>query len=74
MPTPTINTKIALEGEKEYKAALSNINSGLRVLDSEMKKVSAQFLENGDSVEALSAKNDVLSRQITSSNISRRSP
>ena len=47
MPTPTINTKIALEGEKEYKAALSNINSGLRVLDSEMKKVSAQFLENG---------------------------
>lgn len=66
MPTPTIKTKIALDGEKEYKAALSDINSGLKVLDSEMKKVSAQFLDNGDSVEALSAKNDVLSRQISS--------
>lgn len=66
MPTPTIKTKIAMDGEKEYKAALSDINSGLKVLDSEMKKVSAQFLDNGDSVEALSAKNDVLSRQISS--------
>lgn len=66
MPTPTIKTKIAMDGEKEYKAALSDINSSLKVLDSEMKKVSAQFLDNGDSVEVLSAKNDVLSRQISS--------
>lgn len=66
MPTPTIKTKIAMDGEKEYKAALSEINGGLKVLDSEMKKVSAQFMDNGNSVDALSAKNDVLSRQISS--------
>lgn len=66
MPTPTIKTKIAMDGEKEYKAALSDINSGLKVLDSEMKMVSSQFLDNGKSLEALTAKQDVLNRQIAS--------
>lgn len=66
MATRTIGTKLEISGEKEYKQALSEINNGLKVLDSEMKLVSAQFLDNGDSVEALTAKQDVLNRQISS--------
>ena len=66
MPTPTISTKVALEGEKEYKQALSEINSGLKVLSSEMKLTAAQFAENADSMEALTAKGDVLERQMLS--------
>lgn len=66
MATRTIGTKLVISGEKEYKQALSEINSGLKVLDSEMKLVSAQFLDNSDSVEALTAKQDVLNRQISS--------
>lgn len=66
MPTPPIKTKIAIDGEKEYKAALADINSGLKVLNSEMKLTAAQFEENSNSVEALTAKGDVLERQILS--------
>ena len=60
MPTPTIRTKVAIDGEKEYKQALSEINSGLKVLNSEMKLTSAQFADNADSMEALTAKGDVI--------------
>lgn len=66
MPTPTIKTKIAMDGEKEYKAALADINSGLKVLSSEMKLTAAQFEENADGMEALTAKGDILERQILS--------
>lgn len=63
MATPTIRTKVSLEGEKEYKQALSEINSGLRVLGSEMKLVSAQFADNENSIDGLTAKGSVLERQ-----------
>lgn len=66
MGTPTIKTKIAMDGEKEYKQAVKDVGAGLKVLDSEMKLVTAQFAENEKSVEALSAKNDVLERQLLS--------
>lgn len=35
--------KIGLEGEKEFKKALSEINQSFKVLGSEMKLVSSQF-------------------------------
>lgn len=60
---PTISTKFALDGEKAYKAAISEINSGLKVLKSEMNLVSEQYRNNGESMEALTAKADVLERQ-----------
>lgn len=66
MSTPTIKTKVALDGEKEYKAALADINSGLKVLGSEMKLTAAQFEDNADSMDALTAKGDILERQILS--------
>lgn len=62
---PNIKTKFTLDGEKEYKAAIREIGDGMRVLDSEMHKVSTAYAQNADSVEALNAKNDVLERQIS---------
>ena len=63
---PDIKTNIKLSGESEYRKSLSEINNGMKVLKSEMQLTSAQFAENGKSVEALKAKNDVLERSISS--------
>lgn len=56
--------KIGLEGEKEFKKALSDINSSFKVLGSEMKLVSSQFDKNDNSVQALTARNTVLNKEI----------
>ena len=58
-----MSTKVELSGEQAYKNAVKEINSSLRVLNSEMKLTSAEFAENADSVEALRAKYDVQERQ-----------
>lgn len=62
---PNINTRFTLSGEKEYKQAISEIGSGMKVLDSEMRKVQSAYAQNADSVEALNTKNDVLERKIS---------
>ena len=56
--------KIGLEGEKEFKKALSEINQSFKVLGSEMKVVQSQFDKNDSSVEALTARNQVLNKEI----------
>ena len=56
--------KIGLEGEKEFKSALSEINQSFKVLGSEMKLVQSQFDKNDNSVEALTARNQVLNKEI----------
>ena len=56
--------KIGLEGEKEFKKALSDINQNFKVLGSEMKLVASQFDKTDDSVDALAAKNKVLNKEI----------
>ena len=55
--------KIGLEGEKEFKKALSEINQSFKVLGSEMKLVSSQFDKNDSSVQALTARNAVLNKE-----------
>lgn len=64
MSTPVINTKIKAEGEKEYKQALTEINSALRSLNSDMRLLSAEFDGNEKSVTALTAVNEKLNQQI----------
>ena len=64
MAAPRINSKIKLDGEREYNAALAEIKSGLNVLKSELNLASEQFRDNADSVEALTKKNDILDRTI----------
>ena len=56
--------KIGVEGEKEFKKALSDINQSFKVLGSEMKLVSSQFDKNDKSVQALSSRNQVLNKEI----------
>ena len=58
-----IKTSIDLTGEKEYRAACTNINSSLREIGSEMKLTTAEFADNTDSVEALTAKQKLLQKQ-----------
>ena len=56
--------KIGLEGEKEFKKALADINQSFKVLGSEMKLVTSQFDKNDSSAEALAAKHKALGNQI----------
>jgi phage-related protein len=60
----TIGPKLAIDGEREFKDAIAGINKNMTVLGSEMKKVTAQFSDNAGSMEALTAKQDVYSRQL----------
>lgn len=56
--------KIGLEGEKEFKSALVSINQSFKVLGSEMKLVESQFDKNDNSMQALTARNEVLQKSI----------
>ena len=62
--TDTMKTKIEISGEKEYRDACKSINAGLREVASEMKLVTAQYADNADSTEALTAKAAVLNKQL----------
>jgi len=59
-----VGLKIEIDGEKEYKQAISELNKGNQVLASELKLVSEQYKGNEGSIEALTAKGDVLRRQL----------
>lgn len=56
--------KIGLDGEKEFKKSLAEINNSFKVLGSEMKPVDYQFDKNDKSAEALTARNQVLNKEI----------
>ena len=60
----TFGGTIKLEGEKEYRKAISQINSDLKVLASEMGKVTNEFSKNDKSASSLSSKNKILADQI----------
>lgn len=59
-----IGIKFGAEGEQEFKKALNEINQAYKVLGSEMKLVQSQFDKNDNSVEALTARNETLNKQI----------
>lgn len=59
-----IRTTLALDGENEYKKALSEAQRGLRVLGSELKLASAEFETNGDQQAFLTAKSRTLRSEI----------
>ena len=58
--------KIGIEGEKEFKKSLAEINNSFKVLGSEMKLVDSQFDKNDKSTEALTARSEVLNKEIDS--------
>ena len=60
--------KIGVDGEKEFKNALKDINRSFKVLGSEMMLVTAQFDKNDKSIQALTARNEVLNKGIDAQN------
>lgn len=64
MATRTVKARVELDGEKEYKSALADLNKGNQVLASEMRKLQAQYKGNEDSTEALTAKGELLEQQL----------
>lgn len=63
MPTRVITTRLAVEGETEFKRSLSEANSNLKVMRSEMGLVDAEFKGQANSMDALTAKNKILRRE-----------
>lgn len=64
MATRTAKLRVEVDGEKQYKQALSELNKGNQVLASEMRKLSAEYKGNEDSIKALTAKGDLLQRHL----------
>lgn len=56
--------KLGVEGEREFKKALSGINEEMKLLGSEMKLVASEFDANDKSVDALSSRYDVMAREV----------
>lgn len=59
-----IGPKIGIDGEAEFRQKINEVNTQIRTMGTEMDKVTSSFGKNQDSEEALTAKNEVLNRQI----------
>lgn len=57
-----IGAIIALDGERDFKAAVTSCNKSLSTMKSEMKLVSAQTAGSANTLESLSKKHDVLQK------------
>lgn len=66
MSTGKIGGKIVLEGESQYRAALKGIKTEQSELRSEMKLCQTTFKDNQNSLEALTQKHEILTKQVTS--------
>ena len=59
-----IGAIIALDGEKEFKSAVTSCNKSLATMKSEMKLVSAQTTGSANTLDTLRKKHDVLQRTL----------
>lgn len=59
-----IKTTLAIDGEKQFKAAMDDAYRGMKVLGSEMKLNTAVFGDNASSMEGLTKKGEILSKQV----------
>lgn len=58
-----IGPKIGIDGEKEYKKQINEINNSLKTLGTEMKVVTSEFANNEKSEKSLIAQNKTLKKQ-----------
>lgn len=65
MAVRTISTKLAVEGEAEYKQKIASCNSELKTLKSSLALVQSEYKNNANSMEALTAKGEALSAMQT---------
>lgn len=59
-----IGPRIGVEGEADFRRQLRQVNDDIRTMGSEMKAVTSEFTGAEDSMEAYTAKSEVLTRQI----------
>jgi len=59
----TFNTKLEISGVQAYREAAKNIANYLKLITSEMALATAEFGKNDQSVEGLTAKQNILSKQ-----------
>lgn len=64
----TIGGKIVIDGVKEYNESMRSMKAGQAELRSEMKLCAETYKENANSIEALRAKQEILTRQIEAQN------
>lgn len=64
MSTRTVKARVELDGERQYKQALSELQRGNAVLGSEMRKLQAEYKGNTESTEFLTKKGELLERQL----------
>lgn len=64
MATRTVKARVELDGERQYKQALSELQKGNAVLGSEMRKLQAEYKGNSESTEFLTKKGELLERQL----------
>lgn len=65
MAKTDIGPRIGIDGESEFRSALTSIGQQLRTLDTEMKAVTSAFDANDKSQENLAQQADVLTRQLS---------
>lgn len=53
-----IGAELRLDGEKDFKRAVSSVNQDLKVLSSELKKTESEYKGNADSISGLTAKSE----------------
>ena len=63
-----IGPRIGIDGEREFRQQLQSVSTQLKTLSSEMKVVTTAFADNENSMEALTAKNEVLTKTIDALN------
>ncbi len=61
-----IGVTLALDGERQYKQAITSINAEQKNLTSQMKLVTSEFKGNANSMEALTKKGEILKSQYAS--------
>ena len=59
-----IGPRIGIDGESEFRKQLQQVNTSLKTLGSEMKAVTSAFIGQEDSIESLTAQNNVLTKSI----------
>ena len=64
MAVRTITTRLALDGEQEFKREMSSVNSELKTIRTEMALSEETFKGQANSVEALTAKDKLLRKEI----------
>lgn len=65
MAVRNISTRLAVEGESQYRAAITSVNAELKNMQSALKLTESQFKSNASSTEALTAKGKALNNLLT---------